>query len=54
MTTRDKALLASSPGLVVLVVSLGWFVLDPKGDARQHAIDRGVRLLDRIRDVARM
>lgn len=48
MTTREKALLFS-PGIVGLVAALGWFVLDPKGDARQHAIDRGVRLLAWLR-----
>jgi hypothetical protein len=49
MTTREKALLASSPGITVLIVALAWFALDPKGDARQHLIDRGVRMLDRLR-----
>lgn len=49
MTTREKALLASSPGITLLVVALGWWVIDPKGDARQHVIDRGVRLLDSLR-----
>ena len=53
MTGRDKALLFS-PSIVGLVLGLGWFVLDPKGDARQHTIDLGVRVLDRIRDAARM
>lgn len=53
MTTREKALLASSPGITVLVISLAWWALDPKGDARQHLIDRGVRLLDHARDLAR-
>lgn len=49
MTTWQKAAAASSPGVAVLLLSLGWFVLDPKGDARQHLIDRGVRLRDRLR-----
>lgn len=44
MTTREKALLASSPGITVLVVGLLWWVLDPKGDA--HLFDRVVRFLD--------
>ena len=52
MTTRDKALLFSPP-IVGLLAGLAWFALDPKGDARQHLIDRGIRLLDRARDAAR-
>lgn len=31
-----------------LLVELAWFVLDPKGDFRQHLIDRTVRFVDRI------
>lgn len=38
---------------VVLPVSLAWFVLDPKGDARQHAIDRSIRGINWFRDKAR-
>lgn len=49
MTTREKALLASSPGITLLVAALLWWALDPKGDARQHLIDRSIRLLDHIR-----
>lgn len=45
MTPRDKALLYSPP-IVGLVGALVWFVLDPKGDARQHCIDRLVRALN--------
>lgn len=46
MTGRDKALLYSPP-IAGLVIGLVWFVLDPKGDARQHLIDRIVRSLNR-------
>lgn len=53
MTARDKALLASSPGLAVLLVSLGWLVLDPKGDTRRHLTDRAIRTIDRARAAAR-
>jgi hypothetical protein len=49
MTTREKALLASSPGLTVLILGIAWWAIDPKGDARQHLIDRTIRLLDRLR-----
>jgi hypothetical protein len=49
MTTREKALLASSPGITLLVASLVWWALDPKGDARQHLIDRAIRLLEHAR-----
>jgi len=51
--TRRQALAMSSPGLVVLLGSLTWFVLDPKGDMRQHLVDRGIRLLDHLREKAK-
>ena len=40
MTTREKALLASSPGLTVLILGLAWWAID------RHAIDHGIRWLD--------
>jgi hypothetical protein len=43
MTTREKALLASSPGLTVLVIGLGWWALD------RLLPGAGVRLVDRLR-----
>ena len=43
MTTREKALLASSPGLTVLVLGLAWWAID------RNLMDRSVRLLDRLR-----
>lgn len=48
MITREQVLFYTPP-IAGLLLSLGWFVLDPKGDARQHLLDRGVRLLDRLR-----
>lgn len=54
MITRQHARLLGSPPIAGLVLALGWFVLDPKGDARRRLVDRGVRFLDRLRDVARM
>lgn len=48
-------------GAVLLVPGLLWFALDPKGDARRHLIDRGIRALEaapavaaRIRAAARL
>lgn len=31
---------------VVLPVSLAWFLLDRKGEARNHLMDRAIRWLD--------
>ena len=36
------------------LAELTWAVLDPKGDLRGHLIDRAVRLLDGLRDAARI
>jgi hypothetical protein len=54
MTPREKALLASSPGLTVLVLGIAWWAIDPKGDARQHLIDLSIRFLDHARNGARL
>jgi hypothetical protein len=40
MTTREKALLASSPGLTVLVLGLAWWAID------RHGLDLAIRWLD--------
>lgn len=50
MTNREKALLASSPGITVLVVALAWWAIDRHP---LHLADRGVRALDRLRAAAR-
>jgi len=34
-----------------MLLELGWLVLDPKGDARRHLVDRTVRALDRLHDI---
>jgi hypothetical protein len=40
VTTREKALLASSPGLTVLVLGLAWWAID------RHGLDLIIRWLD--------
>lgn len=41
--------IASTIAVGGLLVELGWFALDPKGDARQRLIDLGVRALNAAR-----
>lgn len=54
MSWRRGAYITSSVAAAGLLAELTWWVLDPKGDARQHLIDRGIRLLDGLRDRARL
>ena len=49
VSRRHGLYFASAIAATGLLIELGWWVLDPKGDARRHLIDRGVRLLDSLR-----
>ena len=52
MTPRDKALLFSPP-IAGLIGALAWFLLDTKGEARNRAVDHGIRALNNLRNRAR-
>jgi len=49
MSWRRGAYVISGIAAAGLLTELAWFVIDPKGDARRHLIDHGIRLLDRLR-----
>lgn len=52
MSWRRGAYVISGIAAAGLLAELAWWVLDPKGDV--HLIDRTVRVLDALREVARI